>query len=317
MATGLLALLDDVAAIAKLAAASLDDAAAQATKATGKAAGIVIDDAAVTPRYVVGLTADREIPIIARIAVGSLKNKLLLLTPAALALSQFAKPAITPLLMGGGAFLCLEGFHKIVEVAQPHAEEAAEDAAPPLDAETLEREKVKSAVRTDVILSAEIMAITLASVSTLSLAMQAAVLIAVGIAMTVLVYGVVALIVKADDAGAALARSGNGALQAIGRGLVKAMPKFLKGLSGVGLVAMLWVGGGIVAHGAHELGWHLPEDLVKGASRALGGGVPGWFAGVVVSSVLGVVIGAIVAGFVDKVAAPVLKSLRRKDIAKG
>lgn len=312
MATGLLALLDDVAAIAKLAAASLDDAAAQATKAGTKAAGIVIDDAAVTPRYVVGLTPDRELPIIAKIALGSLKNKLLYLTPGALALSVFARPLITPLLMAGGAYLCLEGFHKIVEIVRPAAKAEADAEAAAESPAALEREKVTSAVRTDMILSAEILAITLASVSDRSLAMRATVLVVVGVAMTALVYGVVALIVKADDAGAALARTAHGATRALGRGIVRAMPFLLKGLSGVGLVAMLWVGGGIVAHGAHALGWHLPEDLIKGASRAAGEGAPGWLAGVVVAAALGVAVGAITALVVERGVAPAVKALRAR-----
>ncbi len=319
MASGLFALLDDIAAIAKVAAASLDDAATQAAKAGSKAAGIVIDDAAVTPRYVVGFAADRELPIIRQIAMGSLKNKLLFLTPGALLLSQFAKPLITPLLMAGGAFLCLEGYHKVHDLLHPKADgDAAEDTAAQGDATELERAKVASAVRTDFILSAEIMAITLATVSTASVGMQLAVLVSVGLLMTVLVYGTVAVIVKADDVGAALARSPRGMVRAVGRGLVQGMPGFLKLLSMVGLVAMLWVGGGIVVHGLHERGVHGPEAWITavgaGAGRALPAvsGFVQWLVSTVISAVLGLALGAVVGVLVDRVFAPVVKALTRR-----
>ena len=207
MATGLLALLDDVAGLAKVAAASLDDVALQAVKSGAKAAGVVIDDAAVTPRYVVGFAAERELPIVARIARGSLKNKLIYLLPAALVLSLVAPWAITPLLMIGGAYLCYEGTEKVFEALLPHKahlHEAAVGATPP-DPKAFEDEKVRSAIRTDFILSAEIMAIALASVAESSFWVQAVILAVVGVGITALVYGGVALIVKADDMGVALA----------------------------------------------------------------------------------------------------------------
>ena len=213
MSSGLIALLDDITALAKVAATSLDDAGAMAAKAGGKAAGIVIDDAAVTPRYVVGLCADREVPIIVKIAKGSLKNKLLILLPGALGLSLVAPWSITPLLMAGGAFLCLEGYHKVMHLVRPGHHEDKGDASTATTAEELEQERVSSAIRTDFILSAEIMAITLAAVSTSPLWMQAFVLAVVGLGMTLLVYGAVALIVKADDAGVALARFAHGAMK--------------------------------------------------------------------------------------------------------
>lgn len=323
VATGLFALLDDIAAIAKIAAASLDDAAAQAAKAGSKAAGIVIDDAAVTPRYVVGFAADRELPIIRQIAVGSLKNKLLFLTPGALLLSQFAKPLITPLLMAGGAFLCVEGFHKARDLVRPAAaqepREGAEDEGDPAE---VERARVQSAVRTDFILSAEILAITLASVSTASFALRAGVLVLVGVAMTVLVYGVVALIVKADDFGAALARSSNAASRAAGRGLVRAMPGFLRALSLVGLVAMLWVGGGIVVHGLHELGVHGPEAAVNGLAARAGGVVPAvrstarWFTATAASAAIGLALGAVLGTIIDGLLVPAWKRLRARPQAR-
>jgi predicted DNA repair protein MutK len=273
--SGLLALLDDVAAIAKVAAASLDDAATQAAGATAKAAGIVIDDTAVTPRYVVGFSAERELPIIGKIAWGSIKNKLLVLLPGALILSLFAPWAITPLLMFGGAFLCFEGFEKIMEMIAPggHGKHAEPDAATarlaPLDGKALEEERISGAIRTDLILSAEIMAIALASVASATLLVKALSLTVVALAVTAGVYGLVALIVKADDVGIMLARQSNAVSQVIGRGLVNGMPTFLRLLSVIGTLAMLWVGGGIVVHSLHEFGVHAPQDAIHSVAVAL------------------------------------------------
>src|SRR3954452_18095300 len=203
MSIGLLGLLDDIAAIAKVAAASLDDVAAQATKAGAKAAAVVIADAAVTPRYVFGFSAGRELPIVARIAAGSLRNKLFLLLPATLAISYFLPGVLIPLLMLGGVYLCYEGTEKILQAVAPHKahDHEARVGTVAVNAQTLEDEKVASAVKTDFILSAEIMAITLAAVADASFWMKAIVLAVVGIAITIAVYGVVALIVKADDMG--------------------------------------------------------------------------------------------------------------------
>jgi len=241
MAGGLLALLDDVVALAKVAAASLDDAATQTIKASAKAAGVVIDDAAVTPRYVVGFAAERELPIIGRIARGSLKNKILFLLPAALVLSAFAPWAIMPLLMVGGVFLCFEGYEKLRQtMMRNHAHAIVAHAAPnALDARTLEEETVAGAIRTDFILSAEIMAISLASIATSHMLMQALVLLAVGLLVTAGVYGLVAIIVKADDFGVYLAQRRDATARAIGKVTVQGMPAFLKILSFVGTVAML------------------------------------------------------------------------------
>lgn len=299
MASGWIALLDDLATLTKVAAASLDDAAGQAAKAGSKVAGIVIDDAAVTPRYVVGLAAERELPIIAKIAVGSLKNKLLLLLPGALILSVVAPRAITPLLMAGAAFLCLEGYHKVVDLVSPgHGE--AEELVTARTAEELETERVTSAIRTDFILSAEIMAITLASVAGSPFWIQATVLGFVGAAMTLLVYGGVAIIVKADDAGLALALASNGAVRALGRGIVHGMPGFLKALSVIGMLAMLMVGGDIILHGLHDLGVHRPEEIVKYAAGSVADLLPAlrplltWLVGAGLAGLLGVVVGALV-----------------------
>jgi uncharacterized protein len=303
MSGGLLALLDDVAAIAKVAASSLDDIAAQTIKAGSKAAGIVIDDAAVTPRYVVGFASDRELPIIGKIAWGSIKNKLLILLPGALALSFFAPWAITPLLMAGGLFLCFEGYEKLHALISPHAE--ADDPAPALDesldAKALEDQKVASAIRTDMILSAEIMAITLGQITTPTFLNKSMVLASVGIAVTVAVYGAVALIVKADDLGVHLAKNRAGIVRVIGRGLVTGMPPFLKLLSIVGMLAMLWVGGGIILHGMAEMGWKAPEYGLLGFANQVGdaigvaSGFISWFIHASGGALVGVVLGWVVA----------------------
>jgi predicted DNA repair protein MutK len=306
MASGLFALLDDIAAIAKVAAASLDDVAAQALKAGKKTAGIVIDDAAVTPRYVVGFAAKRELPIIGRIAWGSLKNKILYLLPGALLLSYLAPWAITPLLMAGGAFLCFEGWEKVHAMLHPAPAmpQGVSTASAPAstEAEMTEHEKIASAVRTDFILSAEIMAITLAAVETPDFWSKAATLALVGIMVTVAVYGAVALIVKADDVGLHLAQKGRTALaRGFGSGIVHAMPGVLKGLAFVGMLAMLWVGGGIILHGLEEYGLgYIPKGihaLAGAVGQMLGplGGLVTWLLDAAAAAILGLVIGAMVA----------------------
>jgi uncharacterized protein len=300
---GLLALLDDVAAIAKVAAASLDDVAAQTAKAGSKAMGIVIDDAAVTPRYVVGFASERELPIVAKIAMGSLKNKFVFLLPGALLLFAFAPWAITPLLMAGGVFLCFEGYEKMHHMVAPHPSDAAtgDHAGLAANPQALEDEKVAGAIRTDMILSAEIMAITMATINDPSFWMKAAVLAAVGLGITVLVYGAVALIVKADDFGAALARGRSAIGRAFGRGLVRGMPRFLKALSLIGMLAMLWVGGGIIVHGLHEFGVKGPEQLFHAIAASVGSvfgplsGLMNWLVGATLAGVLGLVVGWIAA----------------------
>lgn len=306
MPSGLVALLDDVAAIARLAAASLDDVAAAAGKAGVKAAGVVIDDTAVTPRYVVGLSPDRELPIIAKIARGSLKNKLLYILPAALALSAFAPWAVTPLLMIGGAYLCFEATEKIAEVVlglEGHSDEALATGTP----EELEASQVAGAIRTDFILSAEIMAIALADLPAQSFVMQAVVLAAVGIGITIAVYGTVALIVKMDDIGLHLAQRGPGAVRAFGRGLVTGMPRLLKALSIIGTAAMVWVGGGIIVHGMEEFGlttiphWVSDAAVATAAAVPAAGGLVSWLVTAGLSAVIGMVVGAAVLGVVHLV----------------
>lgn len=323
MSVGLIALLDDVAALAKVAAASLDDVVGQAAKAGAKAAGVVIDDAAVTPRYVVGFAAQRELPIIGKIAIGSLRNKLLFLLPAALALGLLLPAAITPLLMIGGAYLCYEGAEKVVGALLPHG---AHDAAPApgevVDAGTFEDEKVAGAIRTDFILSAEIMAITLAALPPGSFWMQAIVLAVVAIGITMAVYGAVALIVKADDAGVALARNGSlsplgGLSRGLGRGLVRAMPVVLAGLSLIGTAAMIWVGGGIIVHGLEAYGITWPDHAIDAVAARAAAAIPaagsltGWIVSALGSGLVGLALGALLIPVAERVLAPLWRALAR------
>jgi predicted DNA repair protein MutK len=317
MSVGLIALLDDVAALAKVAAASLDDVGAQAMKAGAKAAGVVIDDAAVTPRYVVGFAAARELPIVKRIAWGSLKNKLLFLLPAALALSLLAPWAITPLLMLGGAYLCFEGAEKVIEAFFPHHGHGVSQSPGLAEGDrSLEDQKVASAIQTDFILSAEIMAITLATVPEAGFTTQAAVLAVVGIGITIAVYGAVALIVKADDAGVALAQTGSAPIRALGRGIVLGMPYLLKLLAVVGTAAMVWVGGGIILHGLEEYGLgglaHALHDASAATAAAIPsiGGLAGWLVTALGSGIFGLVIGAALVPVVEKLLVPAWRRLR-------
>ncbi len=300
MAGGLVALLDDIAAMAKLAAASLDDVAGAAGKAGAKAAGVVIDDTAVTPTYVVGLSPARELPIIWKIARGSLRNKLLFLLPAALALSAFANWLITPILMLGGAFLCFEAAEKIIGAITGHGH--GEEAAAVTDPQELEDRQVAGAIRTDLILSGEIMAIALGELAGQSLVNQAIALALVGLAITAGVYGVVALIVKMDDIGLHLAKKPGAGAQAFGRGLVAAMPVILKALSLIGTAAMVWVGGGIIVHGMEEFGLttlpHALHHAAEGAAHAVGvlPAVVNWLVTAIGSGIVGLIVGSIIAG---------------------
>ena len=301
MPSGLIALLDDVATIAKLAAASLDDVAGAAGKASTKAAGVVIDDTAVTPRYVVGLAPERELPIIGKIAVGSLKNKLLILLPVSLLLTAFAPFLITPLLMLGGAYLAFEATEKILEKLlheHEHEEQLVDAMGDPAE---LEKLQVKGAIRTDFILSAEIMAIALASLGELDFATTAFALIAVAIAITVGVYGAVALIVKLDDIGLHMAERENRTARAFGDGLVHVVPKLLSGLSTIGTAAMLWVGGGILLHGLDELHIagpfpHMVEEFAEHLGEMSGsfGGLVSWLVTAIAGAIVGLFFGSII-----------------------
>lgn len=301
MATGILALLDDVAALVKVTAATLDDVPAQVAKTTGKVSGIVIDDAAVTPKYVVGLDPKRELAIIWNIAKRSLFNKLVILAPLALLLGYFAPWAITPLLMVGGAFLCFEGYEKVHTIFAGHGQEAADAAeTEKITPEELERIRTIGAIRTDFILSAEIVAITYSTVTQMPLASQIAVLAAVGVAITFAVYGFVGLLVKADDFGVWLARSSRvGFVRAFGRGIVRTMPVFLKLLGYVGTAAMLWVGAGIVVHGIPAVEHWLHDLEAAMAIETLVGGTPGavlaWVAHAAILMVAGAAGGFVIA----------------------
>jgi len=295
VASGLVGLLDDVAALAKLAAASIDDVGAAAGRASMKAAGVVVDDAAVTPQYVKGLAAERELPIIRKIAMGSLRNKLLIILPAILLLSQFAPWLLTPILMLGGAYLCYEGAEKVwARIAHHDAHGAGDEAAKD------EKVLIAGAVRTDLILSAEIMVITLNEVIDEPFWSRLAILAVVALAMTVAVYGVVALIVKMDDIGLRLAMRDSDRSQKVGRGLVAAMPRLLAAISVIGTLAMLWVGGHILLTSLDELGVHAPYELVHelevAVHDAIGswvGSALGWVVNTLASLGVGLVVGAV------------------------
>ncbi|MCY1127884.1 DUF808 domain-containing protein [Frigidibacter sp. RF13] len=317
--SGLLALLDDVAAIAKVAASSLDDVAAAAGKAGAKAAGVVIDDAAVTPKYVHGFEARRELPIIGRIALGSLKNKLLILLPAALLLNAFLPWAVTPLLALGGAYLCFEGAEKIFHALFPHGDEAVEEDFDVKDPAHLEEEKVRGAIKTDFILSAEIMTIALAAIPATSIWMQAATLAVVGAGITAAVYGAVALIVKMDDVGLFMARRGRLApTRAFGRGLVVAMPKVMTLLSTVGTAAMLWVGGAIVIHGLEAAGWTWIGHHFHDWAAAVGHAVPRieglaeWVTKATLDGLFGLGLGLLLIPVATRAIGPLMSRLTRQ-----
>jgi uncharacterized protein len=318
--SGLLALLDDVAAIAKVAAASVDDIAAAAAKAGAKAAGVVIDDAAVTPKYVHGFSADRELPIIWRIAVGSMRNKLLILLPGLLALDHFLPQVITPLLMLGGAYLCFEGAEKVLHAVAPHADHEVEKDFDTKDPTHLEEEKVAGAIKTDFILSAEIMTIALATIESPSFWLQAITLAVVGAMITVVVYGAVALIVKMDDVGLHMAANGRtSGGRALGRGLVLAMPKLMAFLSTVGTAAMLWVGGNIVIHGfevTHLWAWpyetihHIAEAAAHAVAAAQG--VVEWVVTAALDGIFGLILGLMLIPVATRVIAPMVRMFGRK-----
>ena len=307
MAGGLFALLDDVAALARIAAASVDDVGAAAGRASAKAAGVVVDDTAVTPQYLHGSAAERELPIIKKIAIGSLRNKLLFILPAALVLSEFLPQALPVLLILGGTYLAYEGAHKVWEKVSGHGSEAEEQLGRrgELTPEH-ERRTVAGAIRTDFILSAEIMVIALNEVVDSSpdagFVMRAVILAVVAVLITALVYGVVAVIVKMDDVGLKLAERPSAGAQRVGRGLVAAMPRLLTFIAVVGTAAMLWVGGHILLTSSDELGWHAPYELVhhweEAAHEAVAGvgAALGWLVNTLASAVVGLVVGAVAVG---------------------
>ena len=325
--SGLLALLDDVAAIVKLTATQVDDIAGQAAKvgakvgatvlddaakAGAKAAGVVIDDAAVTPKYVTGLPASRELPIIWKIARASFFNKLVILLPAALLLDIFLPLLVTPLLMLGGCYLCFEGAEKVWHWLHPHPESHAQEAET-MDAANLEETRVKGAIKTDFILSAEIMTISLAAIEADNRLSQGLVLAVVAVGITALVYGAVAILVKMDDAGLKLSQVGQTAVvRSFGRNLVKFMPTLMTFIAVVGTTAMLWVGGNIIVHGLEVLGWHWPYDTIKGiatsVSESLGvaKGFVKWLVTAALDGVLGLALGLVLMPFVTRLVVPML-----------
>jgi hypothetical protein len=313
MSAGLFGLLDDVAALARLAAASVDDIGAATGRATAKAAGVVIDDTAVTPQYVHGITADRELPMIKRIAIGSLRNKLVFILPAALLLSQFVPWLLTPILMIGATYLCYEGAEKVWGRFNKHGGHDSHAAPAATVGADAEKQMTAGAIRTDFILSAEIMVIALNEVADQPFVPRLIILIAVALVITIAVYGVVALIVKMDDIGLSLAQRTSRFAQKVGRGLVTAMPKLLAALSAIGTVAMLWVGGHILLVGTDDVGWHAPyglvhhaEEFVHHAAQGVGA-VLAWLVNTAASAVVGLIVGAVVVAIVN-----VLPS-RRKD----
>ena len=305
MSAGLFGLLDDVAALARLAAASVDDIGAAAGRATAKAAGVVIDDTAVTPQYVHGITADRELPMIKRIAMGSLRNKLVFILPAALLLSQFVPWLLTPILMIGATYLCYEGAEKVV--GRLHRRDRHDGHAAPTATvgEDAEKQMTSGAIRTDFILSAEIMVIALNEVADQPFLRRLIILIVVALIITIAVYGVVAAIVKMDDIGLSLAQRTSRFAQKVGRGLVTAMPKVLAALSAIGTVAMLWVGGHILLVGTDDVGWHAPYGLVHHAEEFVHhavqgvGGLLAWLVNTAASAVVGLIVGAVVVAIVN------------------
>ena len=308
MSGGLVALLDDVAALARIAAASVDDVAAGAAKAGAKAAGVVIDDAAVTPQYVSGADPSRELPMIKRIFWGSLRNKLLIILPALLLISAFLPWAIPFILMLGGTYLCFEGAEKVWhKLRRDHSDEKAPAVERGPEAEA---KVVKGAITTDFILSCEIMVISMNEVAAESIWARAVILVVVALAITVLVYGAVALIVKMDDIGLHLAAKESAASQRFGELLVKGMPAVLAAITLIGTVAMLWVGGHIMLQGAYDLGWHLPYDLVHALEAPVAGlagigGLLAWLVNTLCSAVLGLAWGLAVMAVLH----PLLKAL--------
>ncbi|MGV8986734.1 MAG: DUF808 domain-containing protein [Cypionkella sp.] len=317
--SGLLALLDDVAAIAKVAAASVDDIAGAAAKAGAKAAGVVIDDTAVTPTYTTGFAAERELPIIWRIARGSLRNKLVILLPVALLLSAFLPGAIIPLLTFGGAYLCFEGAEKTFHALSPHADAKVEQDFAVANPAHLEEEKVAGAIKTDFILSAEIMTIALGAIPAGGFWFEAITLAIVGVFITAMVYGSVALIVKMDDIGLYLARKGHlAATRAIGKGLVAGMPPLLSILSTVGTAAMLWVGGSMIVHGAEVFGFAAPAHAFEAWAEAAAHASPlaqsaiAWIVKATLDGILGLILGLALIPVATRLIGPLVATLMDK-----
>ena len=291
MAGGLFALLDDVALIARSAASSVDDVAALAGKTSMKAAGVVVDDAAVTPQYVEGVKPQRELPMIWRITKGSLINKLVIILPIALILSWIAPWALTPILMCGGTYLCFEGAEKIFH-AVLHRGEEEEQTVEEKGADA-EDSLVKSAITTDLILSAEIMVISLNEVMDQPFWLRLGALVTVGILLTLGVYGAVGLLVKMDDIGLALLKRHDGD-SAVGTALVKGMPIVLNVIGIIGTAAMLWVGGHIVVKGLSEFGAEQPYGFIHHVTENINNGALAWLADTGLSMLCGFILGSVI-----------------------
>jgi predicted DNA repair protein MutK len=320
--SGLLALLDDVAALTKLAAVQIDDVGAMAAKAGAKSLGVVIDDTAVTPKYVTGLPAARELPIVWQIARGSLFNKIVILLPALMLLNVFAPFVITPLLMLGGAYLCFEGAEKVWHIFHPHDAHTGDTVEGDMDAAHLERDRVASAIKTDFILSAEIMTIALSTIEEGFWVTEAIVLAIVAVVITAAVYGLVAVLVKADDVGLRMAVDGRlGLTRSAGRGIVKGMPGLMTGISTVGTAAMLWVGGSIVIHGAEVLGWDWLGHAIHDVAVAAAGLVPvapgavEWLVTAVLDGIFGLALGLLLIPVAMKVIVPLAALIPRRKAA--
>ena len=328
--SGLLSLLDDVAALAKLAAVHIDDVASQASragvkiaasviddaaKAGTKSLGVVIDDAAVSPKYVQNLPAARELPTVWKIARGSVFNKLVILLPAAMLLSASAPWLLTPLLMLGGTYLGFEGAEKIVHLIRPEADHGP--APETLDAAHLEADRVAGAIKTDFVLSAEIMTIALVQITSDSLWVTGAALAMVAIGITAIVYGSVAILVKSDDLGLRMAQLGRLAFtRSLGVGIVKAMPSVLTLMSVIGTAAMLWVGGSIVIHGLAVLGWgaigHQIHHLAVATVQMIGtaGAVVDWIVTAGLDAIFGLALGLTTIPLVRYLLAPAARLVR-------
>jgi predicted DNA repair protein MutK len=320
--SGLFALLDDIAAIAKIAAASVDDIAANTAKASSKAIGVLIDDTAVTPKYVTGMDASRELPVIGKIALGSLKNKALLI-PVLIGLNLLFPIAIPALLMVGGAYLCFEGAEKIWHLLLPHSDNHAEIKAETGDPAALEKERVQGAIKTDFILSAEIMTLSLSVIDQSSIWIELVTLVAVGILVTAGVYGVVALIVKLDDAGLFMAQKGRlRTTRALGELILRGVPWLLWTLTVVGTAAMLWVGGNIIIHSLHTYGVHEPYNTIHNLAGSAEAVVPAslagfvnWFVTAFCDFIFGFIIGSLLIPIGARFIAPMLDKILKRSVA--
>lgn len=287
--SGFFALLDDVATLAKLTLSTIDDTAGIAVKTTAKVSAAAVDDVATTPQYVTGITPEREVPIIKRIALGSLRNKFLIILPAGLLLTAVAPFLLPVALVVGGAYLCFEGGEKVLGRFLHH--EAASHEPGVIDEDAV----VRRAITTDFVLSTEIMLLALASVEETPLR-RIVVLVMIAFLVTFFVYGLVVALIKADDLGVHLAQEGRSALaRRVGRTIVRAAPGAFTVIGYIGTVAMLWVGGDILSHNLYHFGLHYPYALIEAAEHAFSSPVLSWLAKTAVAFVVGAVVGCALA----------------------